>query len=200
MYGLTRGTSTLIGAAIAGFLIWLAAQSDVDGSGTEYWAAMGLLAAAGLAMALSQLLGGWTKWGAPSVSRGVFLLGFLPALIVGGWILLAAMPAQDFNTSNWSRDLGIGDAVDDLGRFAGAIAFALGLILGFTFETARRGRRDAVDERERPVGARTPTAHDDDARSGVRAPGDEHEAPVERAAAPDRERGSRAGPPPADER
>ena len=59
MYGLTRGTITLIGAAIAGLLIWLATQSD-GGSNGSYWTIVGLLAAAGLTMAFSQILGGWT--------------------------------------------------------------------------------------------------------------------------------------------
>ena len=36
MYGLTRGTMTLLGAATAGFLLWLASQTDVDGLG-GYW-------------------------------------------------------------------------------------------------------------------------------------------------------------------
>jgi hypothetical protein len=42
------------------------------------------VAAAGLIVALSQLVGGWTNWGGPHVSRNQFLLGFLPALIAGG--------------------------------------------------------------------------------------------------------------------
>ena len=64
MYGLTRGTITLIGAAAAGVLVWLATQID-DGSNGGYWAVYGLIAAAGLMMAFSQILGGWTKWGWP---------------------------------------------------------------------------------------------------------------------------------------
>ena len=68
MMGITRGVATLIGAAVAGFLIWLAAQMG-DGSAGEYWATYGLIAAAGLTMALSQILGGWTKWGWPTALR-----------------------------------------------------------------------------------------------------------------------------------
>ena len=37
---------------------------DLDSTG-EFWAAMGILAAAGLVLGLSQLFGGWTKWGVP---------------------------------------------------------------------------------------------------------------------------------------
>ena len=50
MYGLTRGTVTLLGAAVAGLLIWLATQIN-DHSTGGYWAVYGLIAAAGLTMA-----------------------------------------------------------------------------------------------------------------------------------------------------
>src|SRR5919198_3116741 len=56
MYGLTRATTTLLAAAVAGFLIWLASQFSNNHEG-GYWAIMGVLAGAGLVMALSQLLG-----------------------------------------------------------------------------------------------------------------------------------------------
>ena len=94
MIDFTRGISTLVGAGVAGFLIWLAAQIGSD-SASEYWTTYGLIAAAGLTMALSQILGGWTKWGWPRISPGVFLLGFLPVLVVGGWVLLVP-PARRF--------------------------------------------------------------------------------------------------------
>ena len=79
MYGLTRATLTLIGAAAAGALLWLATTAlpanVSDASLGGYWAAFGLVALGGLVMALSQLLGGWTKWGWPRVSSHVFLVG-----------------------------------------------------------------------------------------------------------------------------
>src|SRR4030095_6837893 len=87
--GLTRGLFTLVGVASAVVLIWLAAQVGAD-SRADYWALYGLVGAAGLVMALSQLLGGWTKWGWPRLSGSVFLLGFLPALVARGIVLLAA--------------------------------------------------------------------------------------------------------------
>jgi hypothetical protein len=155
MMGITRGFSTLIGAAVAGFLIWVATQIG-QGSAAEYWTTYGLVAAAGLTMALSQLLGGWTKWGLPRLSAGVFLLGFLPVLAVGGWLLLARQPADFFNTMNWSRDLGIDGFVGDMGELLAPIAFLIGLTFGFTFDTTGR-RQVAVEDvhrrevRERPV-------------------------------------------------
>lgn len=153
MIGITRGISTLVGAGIAGFLIWLAAQMGSDTLG-GYWATYGLVAAAGVTMALSQIVGGWTKWGWPRLTPGVFVLAFLPALVVGGWVLLARMPAQNFNTSNWSRDLGIDGVVGDLGEVLGALAFGIGLILGLTFDTAGPRQKVVVaPERVTPVPA-----------------------------------------------
>ena len=146
MIGITRGVSTLVGAGVAGFLIWLAAQMG-QGSSGEYWATYGLIAAAGLTIALSQIVGGWTKWGWPRLSAGVFLLGFLPVLVTGGWVLLARQPADFFNTSNWSRDLGIDPVVSDLGELLAAVAFGVGLVFGLTFDTAGPRREVAVADR-----------------------------------------------------
>lgn len=145
MIGVTRGFSTLAGAAVAGILLWFATQVGTETSG-DYWATYGLVAAAGLTMALSQILGGWTKWGWPRFSLGVFLLGFLPVAVAGLWVLLARQPADWMNTSNWSRDLGIHGLVSDLGNILPAIAFGLGLAFGLSFDTA--GPRREVVERD----------------------------------------------------
>jgi hypothetical protein len=148
MIGMTRGLSTLVGAAVAGILLWFATQVGTETTG-EYWATYGLIAAAGLTMALSQILGGWTKWGWPRFSLGVFLLGFLPVLAAGGWVLLARQPADWMNTSNWSRDLGIHGLVADLGNILPAIAFGIGLTFGFSFDTAGPRRETVVaDQRD----------------------------------------------------
>ena len=162
MIDITRGFSTLIGAAVAGFLIWLAAQMG-DGSAGEYWATYGLIAAAGLTMALSQILGGWTKWGWPRLSTGVFALGFVPVLLVGGWVLLARQPADFFNTSNWSRDLGVDGVVGDLGELLAAVAFGIGLAFGLTFDTSGPRREVGVveDVHRAPAPAVTRTAADE---------------------------------------
>src|SRR5919112_802302 len=100
-------------------------------------------------MALSQILGGWTKWGWPRLSAGVFLLGFLPVLALGGWVLLARQPADFFNTSNWSRDWGIDGLVSDLGELVAPIAFLIGLTLGLSFDTTGPRHVVATDERRR---------------------------------------------------
>ena len=151
----TRAVMTLIGAAAAGLLIWLATQVGDDSTG-GYWAVYGLLAAAGLALAFSQLLGGWTKWGWPKISAAVFLLGFLPVLIVGGWLLLAHQPdGSSFRTDalNFADDVGAGGLVEDLREYLPVIAFGIGLVFGFTFDTRgpRVRRETTVAERRRDV-------------------------------------------------
>jgi hypothetical protein len=147
---LVRGVFTLLGVLVAGFLIWLATQFDL-GDTAEFWAAMGILAGAGFALGVSQLLGGWTKWGIPTLSPGVFLLGFLPALILGGGILLATRETgqgtQD-TVSGWASDIGIEGFVRDMSLFQGVIAFAIGLVFSFVFDTAGP-RRDHVVAHER---------------------------------------------------
>jgi hypothetical protein len=160
MIGVTRGISTLAGAAVAGILLWFATQVGAETAG-EYWATYGLIAAAGLTMALSQILGGWTKWGWPRFSLGVFLLGFLPTLVAGGWVVLARQPADWFNTSNWSRDLGIYGAVADLGNVLPAIAFGIGLVFGLSFDTAGP-RREVVEDRTDTRTADAPLTADPD--------------------------------------
>jgi hypothetical protein len=164
MLGMTRGVATLIGAAVAGFLIWLAAQLGTDTAG-EYWATYGVVAAAGLAMALSQVLGGWTKWGWPRLSLGVFVLGFLPVAVVGLWVLFAHQPGDRvLETASWSDDIGLGGVVSDVRDMIAAVAFVIGLTLGLTFDTA--GREVGVlswdpDERLEPVARRAETRIDD---------------------------------------
>ena len=155
MRTLTRGAATLIGVAVAGFLIWFGASAlptDGDASIGEFWWAVALIGAAGLVMALSQLLGGWTKWGRPHISRNVFLLGFLPALIAGGWVVLAAEPADHWlgsHVRDWTNDIGLESLVGDLLKVWPALAFGVGLTLGLSFDTAPR----AKEPETRPVEA-----------------------------------------------
>jgi hypothetical protein len=137
MHGLTRGAMTLIGAAAAGLLLWLATQVDAGGNG-GYWAFIGLTAAAGLTIALSQLLGGWTKWGWPTISTNVLLIAFVPALVVGGWVILANQPGSNWfqtRATNWAGDIGLGGLLDDLTAIVPAISFGLGLLFGLVFDT-----------------------------------------------------------------
>jgi hypothetical protein len=169
MYGLTRGAVTLIGAAVAGLLIWIGVvalpRNDTPTSG-EWWWAVTFVALAGLTVALSQLLGGWTKWGWPRVSVNVFLLGFLPALIAGGWVVAAADPSGSWvgdHVRDWSADIGIDGLVEDLIPAWGAMAFGVGLFFGLTFDTTgpRVQRADPVVDEPRDE---VPPPDEDDRR------------------------------------
>ena len=146
MYGLTRATTTLIAAAVAGLLIWLATQVNGDTVG-GFWAEYGLIAGAGLVMALSQLLGGWTKWGWPTLSATFFLLAFIPIAVVSLWIVLTAEPGNGWfhrHVLSWSGDLHVRGLVDDLKEYVPLFAFGIGLVFGYSFDTTGP-RREVVE-------------------------------------------------------
>lgn len=162
MYGLTRATVTLIAAAIAGLLIWIATQIG-DSSNGEYWATYGVIAAAGLTMALSQLLGGWTKWGMPRISISVLLWAFVPVAIAVLWVVIFHQPHHGLGRNHirkWSNDIGIDGLVKDFKEYVAVLSFGLGLVFGYTFDTtgpiARGGRgeppaRPTVADRTAPA-------------------------------------------------
>ena len=112
---------------------------------------MGLIAGGGLALGLSQLFGGWTKWGVPRVSSGVFLFGWIPAAVVVGWILLTMQPAggwQQSRLESWSDSIGILGFVDNFEAWLTAVpALILGLVTAFVFDTSgprQRSRRSST--------------------------------------------------------
>ena len=149
--GIVRGLFTLAGVAIAGFLVWLASQFDL-GTTSGFWSAMGLIAAAGATLGFSQLFGGWTKWGWPRISPLVFLIGFLPTLLIAGGILLAVRPSaagtQD-TVREWARDLGLSGFVGDMALFSSVLAFTVGLVFSFIFDTT--GPRQRTIPRDRAI-------------------------------------------------
>jgi hypothetical protein len=145
MYGLTRATTTLIAAGGAGLLIWFATQLNDEHVG-GFWAVYGLIAGAGLLMALSQLLGGWTKWGWPRLSATFLLTAFIPIAIVSLWIILAAEPGSGWfhrHVLSWSSDLHIEGLVNDLKVYVPVFAFGIGLVFGYCFDTTGP-RREGV--------------------------------------------------------
>ncbi len=148
--GLVRALVTLIGLAGAGLLVWIASTFDLRSTG-EFWIAMALIAAAGLVLGLSQLLGGWTKWGWPRFSPFVFLFAFVPTLVIAGGMLLAMRPAGDETEQvrGWAQDLGISGLVEDFLEFPGLLALAIGLVFAFCFDTS--GRRARVVRRDDDV-------------------------------------------------
>lgn len=128
MTGTTRAVATLLAVAVAGALGWLSTQLG-DGSTGRYWAIYGLLAAAGLVLALSQMRG------VPRFSPSVFLLAFLPALIVVAWIAAYHQPNGNWargHVLTWTADIGLAQFVVTMGGVLELLAVGLGAVLGFT--------------------------------------------------------------------
>lgn len=137
LYDGTRGLTTAVAAGTAGLLLWCATLVGVQ-SVTRFWESMGIVAGAGLVVALSQVIGGWTKGGRVRISPTTFLLAFLPVLVCVGWILLATQPGNGWHEGrivSWSHAIGIFGLVHSLGLWHGALALGLGLVLGMTLDT-----------------------------------------------------------------
>ena len=136
MNGITRAISTLAGAAVAGLLLWAAAQIARDTT-SGYWAAYAVVAAAGVVLAVSQVRG---RNGNP---RGFTAFAFLPVLVVAGWVLVGLEPHGNWFRDHvlaWSGDMGIRQAVLDIGTWIGVLAFGIGFTLGTVLEPAPRRR------------------------------------------------------------
>jgi hypothetical protein len=136
-----RALTTLAAAAAAGLLFWFAPHFHRWTTG-GYWEVMALMAVAGALIGVSQLHG---RDGNPTAS---FLLAFLPVLIAGGWVILAAQPQGNWirdHVLSWSGDMGIDHAVHNLGEHVAVLAFGLGVVFGLTFEPkmVRRGPKKA---------------------------------------------------------
>jgi hypothetical protein len=158
---MSRAVSTLVGAGLAGFLLWLAAQPDRHHTG-GYWAAYGIVAGAGVVLAASQLRG---RGGNPPA---MFILGFLPVLICAGWVLLGMQPTSNWFRNHvlaWSSDIGIKDVVHDLGTWLGVLAFGIGYTFTLTLEPFTARRRRAVTTAEPAPATATATPAYDPATS-----------------------------------
>ncbi len=132
LYDARRGLTLALAAGAAGLLLYLASQVGQQ-STARFWEELALAAAAGLVLALAPVLGGWTSGLRLLLSRGTFLLGFLPVLVVVAWILLATQPGNGWHEGtivSWSSDLGLMGLVQSLALWHGVLAFGLGLVLG----------------------------------------------------------------------
>ena len=137
LYDMTRGLTTALAAALAGLLLWTATQVGQQTT-PRFWAEMGIVAGAGLVMALSQVLGGWTKGLQLRLSPGTFLLGFVPVLVCVGWILMATQPGSGWHEArivSWSHDAGLMGVIHSVGLWHGVLAFGFGLVLGMSLDT-----------------------------------------------------------------
>jgi hypothetical protein len=132
LYDATRGLTLAIAAGLAGLLLYLATEVGQQ-STIRFWEEMGLVAAAGLVLALAPVLGGWTSGLRLRLSPGTFVLGFLPVLVAVGWILMATQPANGWHEGtmvSWSHDLGLFGVIHYLGLWHGVLAFGFWLVLG----------------------------------------------------------------------
>ncbi|MCW2977814.1 MAG: hypothetical protein JWM06_3095 [Actinomycetia bacterium] len=187
LYDATRGLTLAVAAGTAGLMLWLATQVGQQTT-LRFWASMGIVAAAGLVVALAQAVGGWTSGLRFRLSPGTMLLGFLPTLVVTGWILMANQPGSGWHEGrivSWSGSIGVLNVVHDLGLWHGVIAFGLGLVLGLSLDTVpaavevaadatpttgRATDRWATDE---PLTAERDAAHAAEPRTVVVGPRDE---------------------------
>src|SRR5439155_1657918 len=126
------GLTLAIAAGLAGLLLYLA--SEVGHQTTvRFWEEMGLVAAAGLVLALAPVLGGWTSGLMLRLSPGTFVLGFLPVLVVVGWILMASQPGNGWpegTVVSWSHNAGLMGVIHSLALWHGVLAFGFGYVLG----------------------------------------------------------------------
>jgi len=136
LYDATRGLTLALAAALAGLLLYLATQVGQQ-STARFWEEMGIVAGAGLVLALAPVLGGWSSGLRLRLSPGTFLLGFIPVLVVVGWILMATQPRNGWHEGTivrWSHDMGLMGLIHDLGLWHGVLAFGFGLVLGTTMD------------------------------------------------------------------
>ena len=190
-----RGLTTLLGVAAAGFLVWLATQFDLGSTG-EYWAAMGILAGAGVCPRASRSSSAAGRSGAPrSISPGVFFLAFLPTLDRGRVASSSPRGRRDTDegeqVAGWIRDIGLGGARRGPDRLPGRPRVRSGhrLRVHVRHDGARaRALVDRETSRARRGRTRLPRARPrrDDERT-VRPPGDASVQPTLGASTPSRQ-------------
>jgi hypothetical protein len=147
-----------LAAGVAGLLLYVAAQVGQQSTG-RFWEEMCLVAMAGLVLALAPVLGSWTSGLDLRLSRGTFLLGLLPTLVIVGWILLATQPGNGWGEGtivSWSTDLGLMGLVQPLALWHGVLAFGLGLVLGSCLDAVPSAVPAAAATAEEPEVADEP--------------------------------------------
>jgi hypothetical protein len=155
LYDTTRGLTLALAAGVAGLLLYLATHVGQTTT-VRFWESMGIVAGAGLVLALAQAVGSWTKGLRLHISRGTFLLAFLPVLVCVGFVLMATQPGNGWHEGtvvSWANSLGLMDVAHDLGLWHGVLAFGFGLTLGMTFDTVPARERETVAWRQRPTAA-----------------------------------------------
>ena len=175
LYDGTRGLTTFVLAGCAGLLLYVASRVGQQTTG-RFWAEMAIVAGAGLLLALPSIVGTWSNGLRLRLSPGTLVLGFLPALVCVGWILMASQPGRGWHegtVASWSTDMGIIGVVHELALWHGVLAFGFGLVLGLTLDTvpvvaeAPVFDRTAADE---PVAAERRAASSAEPRTAVVGP------------------------------
>jgi hypothetical protein len=136
LYDGTRGLTIALAAGIAGLLLWVATLVGVQ-TVTRFWESMGIVAGAGLTLALAGVVGAWMKGERLRISPTTFLVAFIPTLVCVGWILMATQPGNGWHEGrvvSWSHSIGIMGLVHSLGLWHGVLAFGFGLVLGMSFD------------------------------------------------------------------
>jgi hypothetical protein len=136
----------------------------------RFWLALAIVAAGGFVLALSQHVGSWTKGLRLRLSPGTFVLGFLPVLVVVGWILIASQPGngwQEGRLHSWSTTIGILGGVHAIGLWHGVLAFGFGLVLGYCFDAVPAPEPGVVPY-EAPAAATPAAAPADEPMTGER--------------------------------
>src|SRR5438094_10333923 len=72
LYDATRGLTTAVAVGTAGLMLWIATRVGQQTT-PRFWAAMGIVAAAGLIVSLSRAVGGWTSGLRLRLSPGTLL-------------------------------------------------------------------------------------------------------------------------------
>jgi hypothetical protein len=162
MFAAKKATMLLVGAGAAGVLVWLAGRvtgTAVDTAG-DYWVAVGLLGVAGLVLTSLHQLGRAGGASMRMFSPTAFLIGFVPALVVGGFVIWFAQPAGGWlvgETHGFAADLGVDGVASDLGQLWPVLAFGLGALLGLTLDAVPRVvEADAREAETRRVPAYPP--------------------------------------------
>jgi hypothetical protein len=153
LHDTARGVTILVAGGVVGVLLWLATQVGQQ-STARFWTSMWIVGAAGLVFVLAQAVGGWTTGLRLRFSLGTFLIGFVPSLVVIGWIMLATQPGGGFHGerfASWSSSLGIAGVVHDLGLWHGVLAFGLGLVLGLSLDTVPAAGETIILDDARPA-------------------------------------------------
>jgi hypothetical protein len=165
----------LIATGIAGALLWAASRVH-RGTTAGFWAEVAMIAIAGLVLAFGRLIG-FGATGRVHATLPMLIIGFLPALVVGGWVLLASQPnasSLERHMLSWSGGIQVDTVVKTLAVYAPVVAFGLGSLLGLVFERAPVSVAGGeLAQPSRPLPADEPTSIDS---RRIPTPADEREA------------------------